>query len=88
MQMEGSTIARLRETIAQEYQAAHRGLHGLAAVGKVPHLYRTQCTERIEEARKKLVELVGPDEATRIFIETLDAQDPVSGGTAPGVPNP
>ncbi len=61
-----STIAQLRQRLVLEYEAAHNGLHGLAAVGKAPHLYRTECTERISEVHQRLIDIVGPDEATRI----------------------
>ena len=86
--MAGSEIARLRDQIAQEYQAAHQGLYGLAVVGTVSHRHRTECTEQIGRALGELIKLVGPDEAIRIVAETLDAQDRASDETAGKTPGP
>ena len=67
-----SDVQRLLRTIDTEYQAAALGLSGLA-LGTSQHSFITARMERIEEAREKLVEIVGdPDEATRLVVEQMN----------------
>ncbi len=53
-----SEIARIRQRIAEEYQAAQAGLNGLAA-GACRHQFIHARMERIGEAFTALAELVG-----------------------------
>lgn len=68
-----SEIARLRQRIADEYQAAQRGLSGLC-LGTAKHEFITARMEQIGTCHEALKGLVGDGEATRILAETLEAQ--------------
>lgn len=71
-----SEVARLRHQIAQEYEAAARGLTGLAQ-GTAQHLFITTRMERIADHHQALTHLVGAQEATRIVGElALDTEQP------------
>lgn len=63
-----SEVARLRQQIAQEYEAATRGLTGLAS-GTAQHRFITARMERIADHHQTLTHLVGVQEATRIVSE-------------------
>lgn len=66
-----SEIARLRQRIAEEYEAATRGLTGFAP-GSAKHQFITKRMERIGSYHETLQHLVGEQEATRIVAETLE----------------
>jgi len=66
-----SEIARLRQRIAEEYEAATRGLTGFAS-GSAKHQFITKRMERIGSYHETLQHLVGEQEATRIVAETLE----------------
>ncbi|MFL5624863.1 MAG: hypothetical protein ACJ788_04630 [Ktedonobacteraceae bacterium] len=66
-----SEIARLRQRIAEEYEAATRGLTGFAS-GSTKHQFITRRMERIGSYHERLQHLVGKREATRIVAETLE----------------
>ena len=66
-----SEIARLRQRIAEEYEAATRGLSGFAS-GSAKHQFITKRMERIGSYHETLQHLVGEREATRIVAETLE----------------
>jgi hypothetical protein len=66
-----SEIARLRQRIAEEYEAATRGLSGFAS-GSAKHQFITRRMERIDSYHETLQHLVGEQEATRIVAETLE----------------
>jgi hypothetical protein len=66
-----SEIARLRQRIAEEYEAATRGLTGFAC-GSAKHQFITKRMERIGSYHETLQHLVGEQEATRIVAETLE----------------
>ncbi len=53
-----SEIARLRQRIAQEYEAAMRGLSGLAA-GTASHEFITRRMEQMGTCHETLKQLVG-----------------------------
>ena len=63
-----SEVARLRQQIAQEYEAATRGLTGLAQ-GTAQHSFITTRMERIADHHQALIPLVGVQEATRMVSE-------------------
>ena len=67
--MAESEVARLRRQIAAEYQAATRGLTGLAITAQ--HAFITARMENLERCRQQLNVLVGEGESTRLFTETL-----------------
>lgn len=67
-----SEVGNLLRRINQEYQAAQWGLSGLA-YGVSQHAFITAHMEKIEDARERLVELVGDeDEATRLVVEQMN----------------
>jgi len=67
-----STIRDLLRTIDTEYQAAQLGLSGLA-LGTSMHSFISARMERIEGARRELVQLVGDeDAASRLVIEQMN----------------
>jgi hypothetical protein len=76
-----SDIARLRQRIAEEYEAATRGLTGFAT-GFATHQFITQRMEHIGMCHETLQRLVGEQEATRIVAETLEAVQAAPGGNA------
>jgi hypothetical protein len=65
-----SEVALIRQQIADEYLAATRGLAGLA-YGASQHKFISQRMENMEYGRERLIELVGEEQASAIFIETL-----------------
>jgi len=67
-----SEIARLRQRIAEEYEAAMRGLSGLA-YGTANHAFITSRMEQMGTYHETLQHLVGEQEATRMLAETLEA---------------
>ena len=67
--MPESELARLRRRIAEEYQAATRALTDLAVTA--PHAFITARMENLERCRQRLHVLVGEQESTRLFHETI-----------------
>jgi hypothetical protein len=57
-----SELARLMQQITMEYQAAERGLNGLAS-GSATHACIAAKMERMSNYQKALSEFVGPHEA-------------------------
>jgi hypothetical protein len=69
-----SDIARLREQYGLEYQAAKRGLQGVAIMAS--HRFITKRMENMWEQFQQLVQVVGQAEAHRItFGESLEQQE-------------
>ena len=66
-----SEIARLRQRIAEEYEAALRGLSGFAS-GSARHQFITKRMEQMGTYHETLQHLVGEQEATRLMAETLE----------------
>ncbi len=56
-----SEVARLMRQIDQEYEAAQRGLYGLAE-GTSRHDFITQKMERIGAMNMRLIEIAEPEE--------------------------
>jgi hypothetical protein len=76
-------VARLRSQIAQEYEAATRGLTGLAA-GTAQHRFITARMECIADHHQTLTHLVGAQEPTRIVSELaldIEQQPQEEGGS-------
>jgi len=67
-----SEIARLRQRIAEEYEAALLGLNGFA-YGSAKHQFITKRMEQIGACHEALEHLVGEQEATRLMAATLEA---------------
>ena len=67
-----SEIARLRQRIAEEYEAAMLGLSGLA-YGTAKHAFITRRMEQMGTYHETLQHLVGEQEAARMLAETLEA---------------
>ena len=66
-----SEVARLLAEIELSYQAARRGLSGLAE-GVARHEFITKKMECIEEGRAALVGLVGSEKAMALIAQTLE----------------
>ena len=66
-----SEIARLRQRITEEYEAAMRGLSGFAS-GSAKHQFITKRMERIGSYHETLQHLVASRSPTRIVAETLE----------------
>ena len=66
-----SEVARLLQQIALEYEAAGRGLHGLAS-GAAKHEFITKRMESIQQAHVALQGIVGSDHAIRLVAQTLE----------------
>src|SRR5258706_8043539 len=66
-----SEVARLRQQIEQEYEAAHRGLFGLSQ-GTVRHDFIQAKMERVEAHHQELVCLVGEKEAAALLCQIND----------------
>ena len=66
--MSESKVAHLMQQIALEYEAAERGLTGLA-YGTSHHQFMTTRTENICHLQKQVLELVGPQEAAKLLLE-------------------
>ena len=73
-----SEVARLRQQIALEYEAAQRGLTGLSQ-GTAQHAFITACMEQMGKLHEDLIVLVGREMAVQVLAETLEAA-PVSNG--------
>ena len=67
-----SEVARLRQHIAEEYEAATRGLSGLAS-GTAKHEFIIRRMEQMGACHEMLKHLVGEREATKMLAETLEA---------------
>jgi hypothetical protein len=65
-----SEIARIRQKILTEYEAAQRGLSGFAS-GMARHDFIIARTENISVLHEELIGLVGPDQAITIVANTL-----------------
>jgi len=68
--MSQSEVARLKEQIQREYDAAQQALSGLAS-GTARHAFITAKMENVYCAHEQLITLVGPEEATVILAHTL-----------------
>jgi hypothetical protein len=66
-----SEVARLLAQISAEYEAAERGLNGLA-LGTSRHRFITRRMERMGEIHAQLRQLVG-DQAMALIAERLEA---------------
>ncbi len=67
----GSEVALLRERIHLEYEAAQRGLSGLAQ-GTAQHAFITRHMENMIDLHRRLEQLVGEREAINILSDILE----------------
>lgn len=74
-----SEVARLREQIRLEYEAAQRGLSGTAITA--PHQFITARMERMWEHLQELTQLVGAEEACALVFG--EAETAPQKGTQP-----
>jgi hypothetical protein len=65
-----SEVAHIREQIAAEYLAAQWGLSGLA-YGTAHHTFITVRMENMERNREALADIVGNEQTSVLFVETL-----------------
>lgn len=65
-----SEVARLRQQIAQEYEAAWRGFYGYAE-GAARHDFINQKLENMALHQEQLKELIGEHEAINILVDVL-----------------
>lgn len=68
---QGSDLAKLLRQFDDEYKAAQQGLEGLA-LGTALHEFITKRMEGMEAAREQIEELVGPEEAARLIVESME----------------
>lgn len=66
-----SEVARLRQRIHLEYEAAQRGLYGTAH-GVAQHAFITQRLENMTAHHEALKQLVGEQGAIKILMEVLE----------------
>jgi hypothetical protein len=67
-----SGVARLRQRIAETYEAAMRGLHG-CAYGSAKRQFITRSVEQMGANRETLRQLVGEQKVTRMQAQTREA---------------
>jgi hypothetical protein len=67
----GSEVARLRQSIHLEYEAAQRGLYG-PAQGAAQHAFITKRLENMAAHHQALKQLVGEQGAIEILVEVLE----------------
>jgi hypothetical protein len=66
-----SEVARVLEQIELEFQAAQRGLYGLA-FGTAKHEFITNKMEQMGRLHEKLQTMVGEEQAVKLLAETLE----------------
>ncbi|MGH2494137.1 MAG: hypothetical protein ACRDIV_05475 [Ktedonobacteraceae bacterium] len=66
-----SEVARVLEQIELEFQAAQRGLYGLA-FGSAKHEFITSKMEQMGKLHEKLQTMVGEEQAVKLLAETLE----------------
>jgi len=76
-----SDVARFRQRVDEEYEAAQRGLTGPAIVSR--HDFIQARMEGIATAFEQLVQDVGEQEATRLLCEIPPASSPTPSQSAP-----
>jgi hypothetical protein len=81
MEEHKSEVAQLQQQISLEYEAAQRGLTGLAA-GSATHTFITARMERIGLYHEQLVNHLGEARATQLVLEL--AEQHLAEDTLPG----
>ncbi|MEO8970939.1 MAG: hypothetical protein ABI406_04970 [Ktedonobacteraceae bacterium] len=80
MQSNQSEVARLMQQITLEYEAAGRGLNGLAQ-GTALHTFINAKQERIGACHEALQQIVGKAEAIKLVVTAMNQVQPE--GTTP-----
>jgi hypothetical protein len=70
----GSEVARLRQRIHLEYEAAQRGLSGIAQ-GAAQHAFITKRLENMADHYQELKALAGEQVAIKILAEVVEQSD-------------
>jgi hypothetical protein len=71
----GSEVARIREQIAQEHQAACWALDGLAS-GRLQHRFINRRMQRIDEYQERLTTLVGEQMSLQMVNQVFESSPP------------
>jgi uncharacterized Ntn-hydrolase superfamily protein len=66
--MSQSEVAQIKEQMVAEYEAGKRGLEGLAQ-GTARHQFITQKVENMTYCHRRLIALVGQEQASQIITE-------------------
>ncbi len=66
-----SEVARLMRSITEEYEAAQRGLYGLAS-GVAKHAFIDAKMHTIEQAHIQLIMLIGEGEAGQALVQAIE----------------
>jgi hypothetical protein len=67
-----SEVARLKQQLDAECEAARRALYSFAEAGK--HAYITKKMENVGRVHDELIERVGEKEATELLVRAMEAQ--------------
>jgi hypothetical protein len=70
-----SEVARLRERIAREHQAAEWAMTGLAE-GNLKHRFITRRLERMGVHQERLAALIGEEASIAMLLTILNAEPP------------
>jgi hypothetical protein len=69
-----SEVAQLRQRIYMEYEAAQRGLCGIAQ-GAAQHAFITRRLENMADHHQRLKQIVGEQEAIKVLVEAIELSD-------------
>lgn len=69
-----SEVARIMRQITQEYEAAQRGLTGLA-YGTAQHAFITAKMESMVNMQESLSEIVGSQKAIQLVVQAINDAD-------------
>ena len=65
-----SEIARLMQQITEEYEAAQRGIYGMAITA--PHAFITARQENMGKLQEELQQEVGEQDAMALVVEAIE----------------
>ena len=69
-----SEVARLMQQITEEYEAAQRGLSGMAITA--PHDFITARLENMGKLQEELQQAVGEQDAMALLVEAIERAEP------------
>ena len=69
-----SEVARLMQQITEEYEAAQRGLSGIAITA--PHDFITARLENMGKLQEELQQAVGEQDAMALLVEAIEQAEP------------
>ena len=73
-QQNKSEVARLMQQITEEYEAAQRGLSGMAITA--PHDFITARMENMGKLQEELQQVVGEHDAMALMVEAIERAEP------------